>query len=48
MWKSRCAMTYIELVNKVEELDYLTSEFDNEELLKEYEWYKKLLEGTVC
>lgn len=41
-------MTYIELVNYVEQLDYETSEFDNEELLKEYELYKKLLEGMVC
>ena len=41
-------MNYLEIVNRFEELDYLTSEFNNEELLKEYEWYKQLIKGVEC
>lgn len=32
----------------INQLDYLTSEFHNEELLKEYNWYLKILKGSEC
>jgi hypothetical protein len=41
-------MTINKMYERLEELDYLTGLFNDETLLKEYEWYKKLLEGMVC
>ena len=41
-------MTINKMYERLEELDYLTGLFNDETLLKEYELYKKLLEGMVC
>ena len=39
-------MTYKDF-ERFYELEYLTSEFNNEELLKEYNWYLKLIKGVI-
>ena len=39
-------ITVNEMYRRLEELDYLTSEFDNRELINEYNWILQSLKGS--
>ena len=41
-------MTINDMYKRLEELDYLTGLFNDETLLKEYEWLLINLKGMVC